>query len=336
MINTPLELYTNIRYDAIPGKSFLESIIENVQMAEHYNYKGTLVTYGNRSFDPWTVVNIIIQNTKVLTPLIAIQPLTMPPYTAAKMIQSLQSIFQRNVNLNYIVGVSGREMEELGDTISHDERYSRLAEYIEIVNCIIESKGPISYNGKYYKLNNYISKVENFQKSNIFHPEIFIAGSSQMSFQTALSYGDVMVSQPGPVAQYKEEISQLLEKKRLKLAVSFGIIARNNSKEAWDFARSLFPQSRRGTVETALRKSSQSQWVRNMADLALQQEVYDDVYWMGAFMSRTFNPYLVGSYEKVADYIMRYMDCGVNTVILNGPFTQEEFMHRERVFKYLQ
>jgi alkanesulfonate monooxygenase len=38
-------------------------------------------------------------------------------------------------------------------------------------------------------------------------------------------------------------------------------------------------------------------------------------------------PYLVGSYDEVADELARYFDAGFRTVILDGPPSLEEMTH---------
>ncbi len=42
---------------------------------------------------------------------------------------------------------------------------------------------------------------------------------------------------------------------------------------------------------------------------------------------KTFCPYLVGSYERVADEIARYVGVGYRTIILDVPASLEELEH---------
>jgi alkanesulfonate monooxygenase len=44
----------------------------------------------------------------------------------------------------------------------------------------------------------------------------------------------------------------------------------------------------------------------------------------------------VGSYGKVADYLERYLDLGVSTVILAGGFGEEDFEHASVVIGALR
>ena len=51
----------------------------------------------------------------------------------------------------------------------------------------------------------------------------------------------------------------------------------------------------------------------------------DHPYWLQPFQNyQTFCPYLVGSYDRVAQEVARYLHAGVATVILDVPASPEE------------
>ncbi len=80
--------------------------------------------------DPWLVSNIILQNTKTLCPLVAIQPVYMHPYSVAKMVSEklLYLQYGRRMYLNMVAGGFKNDLISLNDTTPHDERYTRLIE----------------------------------------------------------------------------------------------------------------------------------------------------------------------------------------------------------------
>ncbi|MBV8486508.1 MAG: hypothetical protein JO077_26970 [Verrucomicrobia bacterium] len=56
-------------------------------------------------------------------------------------------------------------------------------------------------------------------------------------------------------------------------------------------------------------------------------------YWLRPFENyKTFCPYLVGSYDQVAEELTRYMTVGYMTFILDVPPSQEELHHVNIVF----
>jgi len=57
-------------------------------------------------------------------------------------------------------------------------------------------------------------------------------------------------------------------------------------------------------------------------------------YWLVPFENyKTFCPYLVGSYDRVAEEISRYVAVGFRTFILDIPPDQEELRHAGIVFQ---
>ena len=108
-----------------------------------------------------------------------------------------------------------------------------------------------------------------------------------------------------------------------------GIIARETDDEAWRVAFARFPPDRKGQLSHRLAMAvSDSSWHRQLADDAKTEGQPDTPYWLVPFENyKTFCPYLVGSHERVADYIAAYMRTGCNTLILDVPFSEEDLAH---------
>ncbi|NEQ71414.1 MAG: LLM class flavin-dependent oxidoreductase [Symploca sp. SIO2D2] len=87
----------------------------------------------NQSPDVWQVAQLILQNSKNIVPLVGVQPVYMHPFSVAQKVATLGLIYGRLVDLNMIAGADRRELAMLGDRLSHDDRYVRLSEYIQIV-----------------------------------------------------------------------------------------------------------------------------------------------------------------------------------------------------------
>ncbi len=106
-----------------------------------------------------------------------------------------------------------------------------------------------------------------------------------------------------------------------KRGIRVGIIARDTSDEAWRVAEERFPPDRRGEIAHSLAmKTSDSRWHQDLSERPAAKDDPDSPYWLRPFRSyRTFCPYLVGSYERVAQEIARYVAAGVRSIILDIP-----------------
>src|SRR6266566_4052655 len=110
-----------------------------------------------------------------------------------------------------------------------------------------------------------------------------------------------------------------------------GIIAREDAGEAWAVARARFPEDRKGQLTHQLAmKVSDSEWHKQLSKIGETTTGGDpeQPYWMLPFENyKTFCPYLVGSYERVADEVARYVGVGYRTIILGVPASPEELEH---------
>ena len=67
-----------------------------------------------------------MQNTNHHIPLIALQPYTMEPFTAAKIIHSITNFYKRPIYINMVTGLSENDLGEIENNLSKEQRYARL------------------------------------------------------------------------------------------------------------------------------------------------------------------------------------------------------------------
>lgn len=106
------------------SRSTMTEYLELAQTMDDYGFSGSLVYYFHECFDPWIRATVLIQNTKSHIPLIAVQPYSIPPFTAAKMIQT--HMYRRKLYINMVTGQAPKDFLEIGDTIDKSQRYNRL------------------------------------------------------------------------------------------------------------------------------------------------------------------------------------------------------------------
>src|SRR5438034_11278491 len=81
-------------------RTCIRELQEFARSSEEAGYEGILVFTDNGQLDPWLVSQVITESTGRLSPLVAIQPTYMHPYSVAKMITSFAPLFRRRLSRN--------------------------------------------------------------------------------------------------------------------------------------------------------------------------------------------------------------------------------------------
>jgi alkanesulfonate monooxygenase len=313
----------------VPGgadrRVFLQNVIDVARWSEEAGCKGILVYADNSLIDPWMLCQIILENTQHLCPLPAIQPVYMHPYSIAKSVTTLAYLYGRRICLNMIAGGFPNDLIALNDTTPHDKRYARLIEYTIIIKELLAGESPVSRDGEFYKVDKL--RLTPPLDRDLF-PGIFVSGSSDAGLAAARAIGATAVKYPKPAG---EEIG--VPNDGIDYGIRVGIITRETDGEAWRVARARFPEDRKGQLTQQLAmKTSDSVWHKQLS--CLDGETENNPYWLAPFHNyKTFCPYLVGSYERIAEEVARYVEAGYKTFILDIPPTQEELSHIGLVFK---
>lgn len=309
------------------GAAYVQKVCEVAQWSEQYGCKGMLIYADNRLADPWLVAQIVLMNTSSLCPLVAVQPIYMHPYAAATMVSSLGHLYGRAVALNMIAGGFKNDLTALKDTTPHDRRYDRLVEYTLILKRLLESSAPVTFDGEFYKITNL--KLLPALSPDLV-PEVFVSGSSVAGQAAARAMRATAVHYPRPSGDYKAGENGFKDS-----GVRVGMIARGSEQEAWDVAYTRFPVDRKGQITRELAmKVSDSVWHKQLFELTEQARSQASPYWMVPFESYKTNcPYLVGSYEQVAQEVGGYVRAGHRKFILDIPPCEEELHHSAVVFK---
>jgi alkanesulfonate monooxygenase len=315
-----LEVFTTCPPSTGPGRhEYVERLTEVARWSEDAGCTGILVYSDNSVLDPWLVSHVIIQQTRKLCPLIAVQPVYMHPYWVAKEIASLAYVYGRRVYLNMVAGGFKNDLEALNDPTPHDQRYERLIEYTTIVMRLLSEDAPLTYDGSFHR-------VMKLRLTPRVPPElvpgVFVSGSSEAGVAAAAALRATAIKYPKPPGE-EEPASTTAG----GLGIRVGIIARPTEAEAWAVAHERFPEDRKGQLTRQLAsKVSDSVWHKQLSTLESSAE--QSPYWLVPFHNyKTMCPYLVGSYEQVATEMARYIGAGYRTVILDIPPNAEELHH---------
>ncbi len=310
-----------------PG-AYFRQVQEIARWSEDAGCEGILVYTDNGLLDPWLVSQVIIEATERLCPLVAVQPVYMHPYSVAKMIASIGFLYGRRVHLNMVAGGFTNDLAALNDPTPHDERYARLVEYTTVIQTLLRTSGPVSFAGRYYQVANL--KLTPPLPADLA-PSVLVSGSSEAGMDAAQQLGATAVEYPKPAAEYGAAVPASVASSGIRI----GIIARSESADAWSVARTQFPEDRKGQLTHQLAmKVSDSSWHRQLSELGKTDSATERPYWLVPFQNyKTFCPYLVGSYDQVADEVTRYVEVGYRTFILDVPASPDEMRHIGVVFE---
>ncbi len=323
-----LEIFSTCSQSSqVPREKYYQNIIDIARWSEKYGCHGILVYTDNSLVDPWLVSQVILQHTERLAPLVAVQPIYMHPYTAAKMVASLGYLHNRKIYLNMLAGGFKNDLVALNDDTPHDRRYDRMVEYVKVIQLLLGNSTGVSFSGEFYTVDKLKMTP---QLPEELYPGFLVSGSSEAGLAAARAVGAVAVKYPKPPGEYEKDPDD----ENLGSGFRVGIITRDTDDEAWRIANERFPeQDRKGELAHQLAmKTSDSLWHKQLSELGKTEE--NNPYWLRPFEHyRTFCPYLVGNYDKVAAELARYINLGFHTVILDIPPNEEELFHIDIVFR---
>ncbi|HKB74112.1 MAG TPA: LLM class flavin-dependent oxidoreductase [Burkholderiales bacterium] len=308
-------------------RTCIRDLQEIARASEDAGYEGILVFTDNSQLDPWLVSQIIVEATERLCPLVAIQPAYMHPYSVAKMITSFAHLYGRRLYLNMVAGGFKNDLLALNDLTPHDERYARLLEYTTVIQGLLRTADPVSFEGRYYKVTNL--KLTPPLPAELM-PGVLVSGSSEAGMDAARQLKGTAVEYPKPPAEYATAPAANIASRGIRI----GIIARPEDAEAWSVAHARYPEDRKGQLTHQLAmKVSDSSWHRQLSELGKTGSEAENPYWLIPFQNyKAVCPFLVGSYDRVADEVARYVDIGYRTFILDVPASAEEMRHTGVVF----
>jgi alkanesulfonate monooxygenase len=319
-MNPAVEVFSTCppSHGAAPS-DYLGTVREVALWSERAGCRGILVYTDNSLLDPWLLSQVVIEATTTLAPLVAVQPVYMHPYAAAKMVSSLGFLYGRRLYLNMVAGGFTNDLAALRDPTPHDRRYARLVEYSTILRRLLEDESPLTHAGEFYSVSNL--RLSPPLARELF-PGFVISGSSEAGQAAAGEIGATCIHYPKPSGTYRAGSAG-----GRGAGIRVGIICRDRGEDAWAIARERFPVERKGQLAHQLAmKVSDSVWHRQLSEMGAADD--QGPYWLVPFQNyKTFCPYLVGSYDVVAGELGAYIAAGYTTFILDVPRDPEDLSH---------
>jgi alkanesulfonate monooxygenase len=288
------------------------------RLSQDFDCTGVLIFTGNDVYvDPWLVAHYVITEAETLSPLIAVNPIYMHPFSAAKMISSFAYLYKKRVYLNLVTGTALSYLDALGDRLSHDERYERLDEYVQVISLLLGSDGLTEFNGKFYQVSNLLL-LPKIAKS--LFPGFLVAGQSEAAQRICKRVEGIGMQ------MLKPELEHAVNGQR---GIHFGIVTRDKDHSAWNAARRLCPEDEAGReILDYSMGNTDSVWKRHLKGISDDAKNLPPNYWLTPFRNLKADcPYIVGDYDYVADLLVNLVERGIRYFVLEIPPIEEEFHH---------
>jgi alkanesulfonate monooxygenase len=316
MTNAKLRIFPAIPRNRDPSK-YVDELMRVAQFGDRNGFEGILLFAGNDVFvEPWSMAQHVLAHTQQSSPLVAVNPIYMHPFTVAKMVSSFALLYRRKVYLNMITGTATSDLRGLGDDQSHASRYSRLGEFIFLVRQLLTSARPVNFKGEFYNTSNLLLRP---RLPAELVPEFLIAGQSDEAHRVSAEMGCLMMQMLPPN----------LEQGIRAPGVNFGIFARKERDQARKAAKLRFPNmiENRELLKYTM-ENTDSVWKRRLSEAGQNGELHENGYWLVPFLNFQADcPYLVGSYADVGAKLRCFAEKNVSTIILDVVADEEELHH---------
>lgn len=314
-----------------------EYMVNIAQEAEKAGYEFALIPAGGDCLDAWIVGSYIASQTKSFKSLVAMRPGLMAPILAARMGATLDRITGGRAMINVVTGHYPDDLKATGDLlhISHDERYDRTREFMEIVKGVwndAERRG-LDYKGKYYEIEGGLSRPLPLQQP---YPPLYFGGSSTAGKKVAAELADVYLMWAEPLAWIQDQIAEMeghlkeLHRtkgisRRLRYGLRAQIVVRDTEEEAWRAAWEIISKADPKLKDSSEKLHARTDATNQKRQMDLWQQSKDQDYvigpnlWSGLSAIRGGGAVaIVGTPEQVATRIMEFVDIGISTFILSG------------------
>jgi alkanesulfonate monooxygenase len=316
MTKAKLRIFPAISRNRDPSR-YVDELMRVAQFSDRNGFEGILLFSGNDVFvEPWSMAQHILAHTEQSSPLIAVNPIYMHPFTVAKIVSSFALLYRRRVYLNMITGTATSDLRGLGDQHPHESRYSRLAEFIFLVRQLLTSARPVNFSGKYYVTNDLQLRP---RLPAALMPEFLIAGQSDDAHRVSTKMDCLMMQMLPPN----------LDKGISAPGLNFGIFAREERDQARRAAKLRFRDSadNRELLKLTM-ENTDSVWKRRLSKAGQTSELHENGYWLLPFLTFQADcPYLVGSYAEIGAKLRCFAERNVGTIILDVVADEQELKH---------
>lgn len=302
------------------GLPDLSAQVNFCRRAERSGIDSLLVDINFAKPEPMMLATALGMKTSTIKFMVAIRSGLISPTLFAQQVNTLSALTHGRVNLNVVAGHSPEEQHFYGDWLSHDERYARTAEFLDICHGLWARNGGVNFRGQYLQVEDARINTP-FLSPERNAPEIFVGGSSDSARDLATRYGTCwMRLGDTPESIGKTAVPVLSAGKELGLRLS--IICESSRKDALEAAHEVVASAqakpRNSEAERRFVQESDSHSIHSQYSIA-ESEWLTPWLWTGAVRTHGAPAMaLVGTPSSVASAILEYKRAGVTHFIFSG------------------
>lgn len=301
---------------------------------EKGGFDRVLIAYASSVADGFVLAQHAAAHTERLGVLVAHRPGFVAPTVAARKFATLDQFTNGRVAVNIISGGQDSEQHRDGDYLSHDERYERSGEFVDVLKKTWTSEQPFDHEGKYYRVEDSFSAVKPSRKPHI---PVYFSGSSDAAVAVGARVADVYMLWAESLAGTRDQITRIRaaaakhgRADKIRFSLSVRPILAATEQKAWDRAESILQKAKALRAATSGSLVSFGRFNRNaptnvgsirLLQTAAQGPVVDKRLWTeiatltGASGNSTA---LVGTPDQVAESLLDYYDLGIGEILVRG------------------
>jgi alkanesulfonate monooxygenase len=281
--------------------------VETVAKAhEDGGFDRALVAFHSTSPESILVAGHAASVTRRLGMMIAHRPGFTAPTLAARQFATLDQFTGGRIAVHIITGGSDAEQRQDGDFLTHDERYARTDEYLEVMRRIWTSETPFDHEG-----------------------QVYFGGSSNAAIAVAGKHADIYALWGETHAQVRETIARVRTSaakhgREVRLSLSLRPILADTEEKAWARADAILERVKEIRARNQLgmtHMAGLSVGSQRLLAAAAQGSRLDKRLWTAvaeATGARGNTTALVGTPEQVAEALIDYYDLGITTFLIRG------------------
>ncbi|BAH39597.1 MAG TPA: LLM class flavin-dependent oxidoreductase [Gemmatimonas aurantiaca] len=279
------------------------------------------------ALDAWSTAAALAAVTQRLELMVAVRPTFHHPATLAKQAANIDRISNGRLSLNVVSSWWKDEARRYGTQFDqHDDRYARTAEWLDVLHGAWSQKA-LSYQGKYYQVEDLIVEPKPVASRSRPHPVLYAGGESDAAKTLITGACDAYVMHGDPAERIAPKVADMRARRErtgqrpMLHGMAAYVIVRDTEAEA---QREL--ERITNVAPGSPGFGNYQDWIANTQ---LDQQVSLQDY---SVSNRSLRAGLVGTPEQVADRIRAFQQVGVDLLLLQcSPQLEEMERFAEQV-----